>query len=170
VPTAPDPSVPPNRPVDPDVDLRDPAQKTELKHHHPLVLGAIALGGVIGAEARYGLGRAIPHPAGAWPWATLLINLSGSLLLGALMAALTHRAKRGTPPRLARPFFGVGVLGGFTTFSTYAVDLRTLLGHHHLGLALAYLVVTLVGAVLAVAVGAGLARAALGHRDKVVTA
>jgi fluoride exporter len=164
VPTEPNPPAEPVEPVDPDVDLRDPAQKAELNHHHPLILGAIALGGVIGAEARYGLGLAIPHAAGAWPWATLLINLSGSLLLGALMAALAHgahRPHRGNRPPLTRPFFGVGVLGGFTTFSTYAVDLHTLLGHHHPGVALAYLTVTLVGAVLAVTVGAGLTRAAL---------
>ena len=80
--------------VDPDVDLHDPQQRDELHHHHPKILGAIALGGVIGAEARYGLALALPHDPGDWPWATLLTNLLGSLLIGALMAALA-RAGRG---------------------------------------------------------------------------
>lgn len=136
--------------IDPDVDLHDPAQRDELHHHHPKILGAIALGGVIGAEARYGLAEAIPHAAGTFPWATLVTNLAGSLLIGVLMAVLASRARR---PQLARPFFGVGILGGFTTFSTYALDLRELLGHHHPASAAAYLLVTLAGGVLAVLLG-----------------
>jgi CrcB protein len=143
--------------IDPDVDLHDEQQRTELGHHHPLVLGAIALGGVVGAEARYGLTQAMPHRPGSWPWDTLLTNVSGSLLIGVLMAVLASLAR---PPRLARPFLGVGILGGFTTFSTYAVDLRELLVHGHPVTAAAYLLVTLVAGVLAVAIGLGLARVA----------
>jgi CrcB protein len=152
--------VDPSDPVDPDVDLRDERQRVELHHHHPLVLAAIAVGGVIGAESRYGLSRAIPHDAGSFPWSTLLINLVGSLLLGVLMAVL-GRVPR---PRVARLFFGVGILGGFTTFSTYAVDLRTMLAAGHPGVAAAYLLVTLVGAVLAVTVGVVTTKRALGDR------
>lgn len=137
-------------PVDPDVDLHDPQQRDELHHHHPRILGAIALGGVIGAEARYGLALTVPHRAGDWPWATLLTNLLGSLLIGVLMATLARAAR---PPQLARPFLGVGILGGFTTFSTYAVDLREQLGHGHPAAAAAYLLVSLVGGILAVALG-----------------
>jgi CrcB protein len=140
----------PAQPVDPDVDLHDPRQRAELHHHHPKIIGAIAVGGVIGAEARYGLAVALPHHAGTWPWATLLTNLAGSLLLGVLMAVLAGAAQ---PPQLARPFLGVGILGGFTTFSTYAVDLREMLGHGHAGAAAAYLLVSLVGGILAVVVG-----------------
>jgi CrcB protein len=123
---------------------------------NPKVVAAIALGGVVGAEARYGLTLALPHHAGDWPWATLLTNVSGSLLLGVLMAVLGSLAH---PPRLVRPFVGVGILGGFTTFSTYAVDLRELLGHGHPAAAVAYLLVTLVGGILAVAIGLGATRA-----------
>lgn len=155
-------------PVDPDVDLRDSAQRDELHRNHPKVLGAIAVGGVIGAEARYGLAEAIPHAAGTFPWATLVTNLSGSLLIGVLMAWLLAGPRR---PRLARPFLGVGILGGFTTFSTYALDLRELLGHHHAVSATTYLLVTLVGGVLAVVVGLRLTRALLGGRgDTAVSA
>ena len=91
---------------------------------HPLeVLGAIAAGGVVGAEARYTLGLALPHAVGTWPWSTLLINVSGCLLIGVLMVVITELVK---PHRLLRPFLGVGVLGGYTAFSTYAVDALSL--------------------------------------------
>ncbi len=150
----------PERAIDPDVDLQVPAQRAELHHHHPLLLGAVAVGGVLGAEARYGLARAVPHPAGAWPWSTLLVNALGSLLIGVLMAGLASRA---APPRLARPFFGTGVLGGFTTFSTYAVDLRTLAAHGRPGLALGYAGSTVVCCLLAAAAGLAATRAALGR-------
>jgi CrcB protein len=132
------------------VDLHDPGQRDELHHHHPLILGAIAAGGVLGAEARYGLAQAMPHHAGTFPWATLVTNLAGSLLIGVLMAVLASRPR---PPRLARPFLGVGILGGFTTFSTYAVDLRELLGHGHPVQAVGYLALTLLGGLLAVGLG-----------------
>jgi fluoride exporter len=136
--------------IDPDVDLHNPDQRSELHHHHPMVLGAIAAGGVVGAEARYGLAEALPHHAGTFPWATLVTNLAGSLLIGVLMAVLASRTR---PPQLARPFLGVGILGGFTTFSTYAVDLRALLAHGRPAVAAAYLALTLVGGLLAVGAG-----------------
>jgi fluoride exporter len=148
-------------PVDPDVDLHDPAQRDELHHHHPKILGAIAAGGTVGAEARYALAEALPHPAGAFPWATLLTNLSGSLLIGVLMAVLAARPRS---PQLARPFLGVGILGGFTTFSAYAVDVREMFGHHEPGTAAAYLLLTLVGGVLAVVAGLQAATALLPGR------
>src|SRR4051794_4571781 len=104
--------------VDPDVDLHDPAQRQE-RALDPTLLAAIAVGGLVGAEARYALERLLDAPAGGWPWATWLINVVGSLLLGILMGVLGGVRR---PPRLARPFLGVGVLGGFTTFSTAMVE------------------------------------------------
>lgn len=73
-------------------------------------LGVVALGGALGASARYGLAEQFPGI-----WTVLVINVAGSLLLGILAAMLS-------PDRLLRLFLGVGVLGGFTTFSTFAVD------------------------------------------------
>jgi CrcB protein len=151
----------PERPIDPDVDLGIPAQRVELRHHRPLVLAAVAVGGVVGAEARYGLARAVPHAAGSWPWSTLVVNIVGSLLIGVLMAGLTSRA---TAPPLARPFLGTGILGGFTTFSTYAVDLRSLAAHGHPELALGYAGATVVTCLVAVGAGAAATRAALRSR------
>jgi len=143
VPASPDDHL---RPVDPDVDLSDPAQRPRPDW---LLLAAIALGGVLGAESRYGIGRLIVHHGASFPWATVLINALGAGLLGVLMAVVDAR----TVHRLLRPFIGVGILGGFTTFSTFTVDLDTLLHDHRPGLALGYLVLTVFGCLVAVLAG-----------------
>ncbi|WP_208862981.1 FluC/FEX family fluoride channel [Micromonospora chersina] len=135
--------------VDPDVDLHVPADRRELAAHPVAVLGVIAAGGVLGALARAGLQAAFPHEPTGFPWATFGINLGGCLLIGALMAVLTARP----PGPLVRPFLGVGVLGGFTTFSTYAVDTQRAIAAGAPGTALAYLAATLAGALLAVWAG-----------------
>jgi len=99
------------------------------------LLTVIALGGAVGAEGRYGVGLIFPHGQGQFPWSTVLINASGCLLIGALMVLLSELT---SPHRLARPFLGVGVLGGYTTFSTFAVDAQQLVAAGHLWRAVAY--------------------------------
>ena len=99
----------------------------------------IAGGAVIGAEARYGISRWITHSAGTMPWSTVVINAGGSLLIGLLMAYIDARGAR----RLLRPFVGVGILGGFTTFSTFAVDADSLMHVHRVGVAAGYLALTI---------------------------
>ncbi|MEU8328983.1 CrcB family protein [Micromonospora sp. NPDC048839] len=136
--------------TDPDVDLRVPADRRELTARPATVLATIAAGGVLGALARAGLQHAAPHPPTGFPWATFGINLSGCLLIGVLMATLGHLG--GGHP-LARPFLGVGVLGGFTTFSAYVVDIQQALVAGAPGTALAYLAATLLGALVAVGLG-----------------
>ena len=136
---------------DTDPEVSPPARRYQLLGHPADVLGAIAAGGVLGAEARYGIGVALPQDSGGWPWAILLINVSGCLLIGVLMVVITELV---TPHRLVRPFLGVGVLGGYTTFSTYTVDVLTQAGAGHPGSAVAYLVLTPILAVLACAAGA----------------
>ncbi|MEW2147371.1 CrcB family protein [Micromonospora vinacea] len=147
--------------TDPDVDLRVPADRRELTARPATILAAIAAGGVLGALTRAGLQHALPHPPTGFPWATFAANTSGCLLIGVLMAVLGHLD--GGPP-LARPFLGVGVLGGFTTFSTYAVDVQQAIVAGAPGTALAYLAATVLGALVAVGVGdaatAGLLRRA----------
>jgi CrcB protein len=140
--------------VDPDVDLHDPAQRRRSAVDRA-VLGAIAAGGILGSEARYALGLAVPHAAGGWPTATFAINISGSLVLGALMVVLTELT---SAHRLLRPFLGVGVLGGWTTFSTAMVDVQQLLRADRPLVAVAYLGGTVVAAVLAAALGAAAVR------------
>ncbi len=137
-------------PVDSDVDLSVPGQRAEIRGRHPAIVGAIAAGGAIGALARYQVGRWWPTPTDAFPSTTLAVNLLGCLLIGILMAVVTETL---APHPLARPFLGTGILGGFTTFSTYAVDLQTLLSHGKVGTALAYLAATAMGAVMAAAAG-----------------
>ncbi|MGB2567203.1 FluC/FEX family fluoride channel [Micromonospora citrea] len=141
------------RRVDPDVDLRVPADRAELGAHPAAVLGAIAAGGVLGALARAGLQAALPHSPTGFPWATFAVNVTGCLLIGALMAVLDRR--RLAP--LTRPFLGVGVLGGFTTFSAYVVDVHTAFSAGAPVTALAYLAATLVAGLLAVVAGDALA-------------
>ncbi|MFL6120531.1 fluoride efflux transporter FluC [Actinophytocola sp.] len=143
-------------PIDPDVDLRVSAQRRELVRHHGPVLGMIALGGGLGALARYGLARLLPTPARGFPWATFVTNVAGCLLIGVLMVLITELW---AAHRLVRPFFGVGVLGGFTTFSTYAVEFHGLLRPGTVVLAFAYLAGTLVTALLATLAGVWLTRA-----------
>ncbi|MFD2092615.1 fluoride efflux transporter CrcB [Blastococcus deserti] len=109
-----------------------------------------ALGGALGALARWGLAEGLPSPGG-WPVATLLVNLTGCLLLGALLAGL---ASRSPEPSWARPFLAVGVLGGYTTYSTFAVEVVRLVDDGAPALAAGYVVASVVGGVLAVALGA----------------
>src|SRR6185503_14749578 len=87
------------------------------------VLGVVALGGAAGAVGRYGLAVAWPHRPGTFPWATFVTNVTGCLLIGVLMVLITEVW---SAHRLLRPFLGTGVLGGYTTFSTYTVDVQQL--------------------------------------------
>ena len=144
--------------MDPDVDLRDPAERTELRPSALPVLAAISTGGVIGALARYGLTTAWPHNPAGFAWAIWTINVSGCFLIGVLMVLI---ARRWPEQRLIRPFFGVGILGGYTTFSTSVVDVQQAAAHGAAGVALLYQGATVVGALLAVWAGTALASAAV---------
>jgi CrcB protein len=115
-----------------------------------------ALGGALGALARWAIGTALPVPAGGWPWATLLVNLTGCLLIGLLLALL---AARWPAAHGARTFLGTGVLGGYTTWSAFAVEVVRLVDDGAAGLAVGYVVASVVGGVLAVALGVGAGRA-----------
>lgn len=117
------------------------------------VVAAVSLGGGLGALARYGVGLLVPTEPGRFPWGTFGINVLGCLLIGMLMVVATELVRA---HRLVRPFLGVGVLGGFTTFSTYSVESLRLLPD--VGLVVAYLLGTLVAAILAVMTGVWLVR------------
>jgi CrcB protein len=117
---------------------------TQIGWPGPTTIAAVAVGGAVGAVARYGLATALPTTPGAFPWTTLLINLTGCALIGALAGS---RFGRHT---LLRPLLGTGVLGGYTTFSTYAVETRTLVAHDRPLVAAIYALGTLVGALAAV--------------------
>lgn len=109
-------------------------------------LAVIAVGGALGAAARFEATIAWPVPASAFPATILIVNVVGSALIGLLMVGVVER----WPNRqLLRPFLGTGVLGGFTSFSTYAVDVHQLLARGMLVMAAAYLLLTPILAVLA---------------------
>jgi CrcB protein len=127
------------------------------------VVAVVAIGGAIGASARYGAGLLWPTGAGAFPWTTLVVNAVGCAVIGAFMVVITDLW---AAHRLVRPFFGTGILGGFTTFSTYAVDIRRLTDGGHPRIALAYLALTLVTALFAVWAAATATRRIFARRQK----
>ncbi|GAA1957732.1 fluoride efflux transporter CrcB [Amycolatopsis minnesotensis] len=129
-----------------------------------VVLLVIALGGGLGAIARYGLAELLPAGPGQFPVATFLTNVAGCFLIGVLMVLITETF---SAHPLVRPFLGVGFLGGFTTFSTYAVETRGLLASGGPGLAVGYLAGTLVCAMFAVIGGVWLTRTVTGGREAV---
>ena len=118
-----------------------------------VVLATVALGGAIGSVGRYAVGVALPPAATGFPWATLLVNVSGAFAMGLLVAYLVDRPG---VHRLARPFVGVGLLGGWTTFSALAVEVVQLGVADEVQLALAYVAATFLVGTLAVAAGAAL--------------
>jgi len=103
-----------------------------------------------GASARHGLELAWPAGSTGFPWATFATNVSGCLLLGVLMVVVVEH---GAGHPLLRPFLGVGVLGGFTTFSTYAVQGTVLVQAGRPVVALMYLFGTLAAALAAIGLG-----------------
>ena len=113
------------------------------------VTGAVAAGGALGAAARYGLAQAWPTAPHGVPVTTFAINVGGCLAIGLLLGV-----PRGP---LARAFLGTGVLGGFTTFSTYAVE-NVDLWRTHPGWAVGYVAATLGCALAAVQLGMLLVR------------
>jgi CrcB protein len=131
--------------------------------HRVDVLAVIAVGGVVGAEARYGVGVLLPHAGDAWPWSTLLVNVSGCVLIGLLMVVITELTEA---HRLIRPLLGVGLLGGYTTFSTATVETLTLLTAGRPAVAAAYVVATPTLAVLGCGTGVVTARLLAGRSPR----
>ncbi|KND25946.1 fluoride efflux transporter CrcB [Streptomyces acidiscabies] len=126
------------------------------------VVAVVAAGGAAGSLIRYGAGRLWPARAGGFPWATFGINVVGCAVIGVFLVLVTEIL---TVHRLVRPFFGTGVLGGFTTFSTYAVDVRKLVGEGHPATGFAYLAGTLCAALAAVWLAAGATRRLFARRQ-----
>ena len=97
----------------------------------PLAASAlVAAGGATGAVARYQLGRLVTHMAGpgsGFPWGTLSVNLLGSLLMGALLGWFARGSLAAETAENLRLLVGVGLLGGFTTFSAFSAELVTML-------------------------------------------
>ncbi|MEU6512053.1 fluoride efflux transporter CrcB [Streptomyces sp. NPDC046942] len=139
-----------------------PRGRSEWRAQAPVV-AVVAIGGALGACGRYGLSLAWPTPPGSFPWATFWTNVIGCAVIGVFMVLITDVW---AAHRLIRPFFGTGVLGGFTTFSTYTIEIRRLVDGGRLGIGLAYLAATLCAALAAVWLASAAARRIIVGRQR----
>jgi fluoride exporter len=130
-------------PIDPDLAPADSsrpldARSRSARHRRTTrldVLAAIALGGMLGALARFELAEALPTAPGRFPWATFWANVSGSFALGFALILLLERFP---PTRYVRPFLATGVMGAYTTMSTFLVETAVLIKDGHVATGLLY--------------------------------
>lgn len=149
----------PELPLDPDLDTLSPP-KGPL-HLRASSLGLVAVGGAVGTAAREAVSLAW-DPVGGIPVAILAVNIVGAFLLGVLLEALTRSGPDRGRRRGLRLLLGTGVMGGFTTYSTLAVDTASLLGDGRAGAGIGYGLATV--AIGALATWCGIAAAAIGRR------
>ncbi|MGB2227413.1 MAG: fluoride efflux transporter CrcB [Parvibaculales bacterium] len=116
----------------------------------------VALGGALGAVGRYLVGLSL-KTASAFPWATMSVNILGSLLMGLVIGWLSRQNGGSDALRL---FVAVGILGGFTTFSAFSMDLFTLLERRDIAATMLYLGGSLLGGLVAFIIGFMALRAA----------
>ena len=116
----------------------------------------VALGGALGAVGRYLVGLSLTTAAG-FPWATMSVNILGSLLMGLVIGWLSRQNGGSDALRL---FVAVGILGGFTTFSAFSMDLFTLLERRDIAATVLYLGGSLLGGLVAFIIGFMALRAA----------
>ncbi len=116
----------------------------------------VMVGGAVGSGARYLTGRAMLSSLGPdYPFGTLAVNLIGGLLMGVLVGVLA----RNTASETWRLLLGVGVLGGFTTFSAFSLDVVTMIERGAIGVAFGYVLVSVIGSVAALFAGLSAVRA-----------
>lgn len=118
-------------------------------------LAAIFAGGALGAVARAGLVEWLPHSAGEWPWATFVVNVAGTFLLGYFATRLQERLPVSA---YRRPLLGTGFCGALTTFSTVQLELLEMLDDGHAGLAVAYAAASVVAGLAAMRLATGIVR------------
>ena len=115
----------------------------------------VMAGGAIGAGLRFLVGAAALRALGpGYPWGTLFVNLAGGLLMGLLAGSLA----RTNAPEGWRLFVGVGILGGFTTFSAFSLEAALMIERGQFGVALGYALASVIGSVLALFAGLAIAR------------
>jgi len=122
------------------------------------IVGATGFGGVIGALSRYVLEQTFPPGPGQVPWVVFTINVTGSALLGLLLVILVEQFPRG---RLARSVLGTGIIGAYTTFSTFMVGAVTVARDGHVAAAALYVVLSVVCGLVAVSSGVAAGRLAM---------
>jgi fluoride exporter len=118
-------------------------------------LAAIAAGGFLGAVARAALADALPASPDAWPWATFVVNLAGSFVLGYAVVRLQERLPLSA---YRRPFIGTGFCGALTTFSTMQIELIRMFDAHAYVLATSYAAASIAGGLACVLLAANVVR------------
>jgi CrcB protein len=118
----------------------------------------VMAGGALGASARYGLSRALGGISASWPWPTFVANVVGGLLMGMLAA---HVLRSGPDAENMRLFVGVGLLGGFTTFSAFSLEMAQMFERGQMVLACGYALASVLLALAALFGGLALGRAVL---------
>lgn len=141
-------------PVDPDQVPRPPGPRPVWAR--PGIMVAIGIGGILGACSRYEVALAITSRPGTFPLSTFVINVSGSFVLGALLAVIIERWR---PSEYVRPFAATGFLGAYTTWSTFMVDTDNLVRAGHVGVAATYVAASLAAGLTAVYAGMSIVRA-----------
>ncbi|GAB3484645.1 fluoride efflux transporter FluC [Nocardiopsis coralliicola] len=127
----------------------------------PAALALLAAGGgAAGTALRALLDTASPSPAG-WPWTTLAVNAAGSLVLGALLEALARSGPDDGARRAVRVCCGTGLIGGFTTYSAFALQVQVLLGEGGAAPAAGYALVSTLAGVAAACAGIALSAGAV---------
>jgi CrcB protein len=139
-------------PIDPDIEA---SRRGPRERPSPDVLAVIALGGMLGASARYGIARWLPVTSGQFPWATFWTNLSGCFVLGFLLVVVVERLPS---TRLVRPFAATGIVGAYTTMSTFAVESALLVHDGKPTTAVVYVLASLAGGVALTFAGIRIAR------------
>lgn len=151
-------------------DAPPPARPHRPLQRDPRWLALVLVGGAVGTGIRDALERANPAPAGGWPWTTFVINVTGSFVLAVLLESLALGGPDAGWRRVLRLGVGTGVLGGFTTYSTFAVETAHLLGadpggaHGAVLVGVGYAVGSVVLGVAAAWAGLALARRVLAGR------
>jgi CrcB protein len=145
--------------MDPDLvaSVQSPERSRRRRADGVLVV-SVGCGGALGALARYLVLLAVPTLTGRFPWGTFMINVSGSAVLGFLLVLVLEAFPRA---RLARPVIGTGIIGAYTTFSTFCVEAAQLFLAGYPGVAVAYLLASLAAGLVAAWLGMVSARLAL---------
>lgn len=166
-------------PFDPDVAQGEELQRPQsspfarVRHSRRRRLGvrlsavlAVALGGAVGGCARYGVELLIPTRSTGFPWATFAVNVGGAFCLALLLVLILDVWP---PTRYVRPFLGVGLLGSFTTFSTWMVEFDQLLADGAAAIAASYLTASVLAGVVATGLGLVLGRGVAARRTRTST-
>jgi fluoride exporter len=147
----------------PEADGHPFATRPKRRRQDPRVLGAIALGGLLGGEARYLLGLAFPTAHATFPATTFAINVSGSFILALLLVLILEVWP---PTKYLRPLFCTGFCGAYTTFSAWMVDTDRLVAAGRYGIAAANILGSLFAGLAAAMLGLAAGRAVLAFRTR----